>query len=287
MCYTLPGPRCSPHAREELDAAIASGDKQAIKEAREAYHLTPRGIKELRAQGRTAEADRYAKKRKQMIEAAKLVQAMQPKIKVGLDLDNTTGDFTDGFRQFIKQRYSLSDAEVATRLADPTNYEYDISGWFSDRTEFRNAFHEAEADGLYGKMELYKGALDALQKLVKDGRVEVHVVTARDKQWEPETLAWAKSKALPFASLTHTEDKAKTNMDIYIDDAPHQLQNLRAGGKQVIAFNQLYNTDLDPSLPRVNSWDEVPAMVNVLARKLRAQQRKASQQAAQVAQPAA
>lgn len=274
MCYPLPGPRCSPHARKALDEALAEGDKAAIKKAREAYLLTPDGIKELRAAGKGELAERYLRKRKELIRASKLVQAMQPKIKVAIDLDNTTGDFTDGFRQFIRGAYNLTDEEVSTRLADPTNYEYDISGWFPDRPEFRKVFHEAEAAGLYGKMELYKGVGDALQQLVKDGKVEIHVVTARDKAWQAETLNWLRSKNLPIVSATHTEAKELTDMDIYIDDAPHQLENLRAHGKLVIAYNQLYNTNLDPSIPRVRSWDEIPAAVRILSRKKRAELRK-------------
>ena len=195
-------------------------------------------------------------------------------IKVGIDLDNTTGDFTDGFRQFIKDSYKLSDEEVTSRLADPNDYEYDVAGWFPDRLEFRRAFREAERNGLYGKMELYHGVAEALQKLVADGKVEIHVVTARDKAWQAETLAWLKSKNLPIVSSSHTEDKALTDMDIYIDDAPHQLENLRAAGKLVIAFNQLYNAHMDPSIPRVNSWAEIPAAVRILSRQKRAQFRK-------------
>lgn len=57
MCYPKPGPRCSPHARANLEKAVASGDHAAIDAARRAYNVTPDGIQELRDAGRDLEAD--------------------------------------------------------------------------------------------------------------------------------------------------------------------------------------------------------------------------------------
>jgi 5'(3')-deoxyribonucleotidase len=205
-------------------------------------------------------------------------------LRVALDLDNTTGDFTDGFRQFLGQMQGMTAEQAAARFPDPHNYEYDVSGWFADRPEFRAAFHDAEKDGIYAKMPMYVGAREALQELVADGKVEIHVVTARDKKWQKDTLAWLQANNVPFTSLTHTEAKELTDMDVYIDDANHQLTKLRDSGKAVIAFNQLYNTELDETMPRVNSWADIPAVVRVVQEK-RERRAEAARAAAKVYAP--
>ena len=49
----------------------------------------------------------------------------------------------------------------------------------------------------------------------------------------------------------------------YIDDAPHNIEQLRAAGNTVIAFEQPYNRDVE-GLRAVN-WRQVEAIVTDLA----------------------
>ncbi|HEY4377427.1 MAG TPA: hypothetical protein VGM93_09720, partial [Acidimicrobiales bacterium] len=51
--------------------------------------------------------------------------------------------------------------------------------------------------------------------------------------------------------------------DAYIDDAPHNVDALRATGNPVIVFEQPYNAGLDG--PRARGWDEVEALVMDIA----------------------
>lgn len=66
MCYTG-GPRCSPHARQALSKAEATGDKELITAARKDYYLTPEGIKKVRQAGKPDAADKLQAKRSEMI----------------------------------------------------------------------------------------------------------------------------------------------------------------------------------------------------------------------------
>lgn len=70
MCYTG-GPRCSPHAKQALTKAEASGDKELIKTARQDYYLSPAGIAKVRASGKTEAADKLQAKRSEMIARSK------------------------------------------------------------------------------------------------------------------------------------------------------------------------------------------------------------------------
>lgn len=51
MCYPRPAPRCSPHAKQALGKAIASGDADRIESAILDWERTPMGIRQLRSAG--------------------------------------------------------------------------------------------------------------------------------------------------------------------------------------------------------------------------------------------
>lgn len=67
MCYAAPGPRCSAHAKKELQKALASGDEKAIKIAKENFLTTPEGIEALRGKGKNDLADKAQAKRDESI----------------------------------------------------------------------------------------------------------------------------------------------------------------------------------------------------------------------------
>lgn len=89
MCYPKPGPRCSGHARkriahinEEHLTLVAAGDFDGAFEkqlemvsAKMDWNKTPEGIKELRAQGLTTEADYFAGEREKAIQEYKATLA--------------------------------------------------------------------------------------------------------------------------------------------------------------------------------------------------------------------
>lgn len=267
MCRAKPYPRCSSHARERLHAALASGDRERIRRARRDWYTSPAGITELRQAGQVEEAAKFEARRARLIRKAKQLAATQPKIRLGLDLDNTTGDFTAGLRAQLAKKYGYTPEQALAAFPDPSDYSFVKSGWFKSPEEFAEVKDAAEAAGVYRNMTFYPEAIKTLRKLVKSGKVEVHVITAREQLWNADTLAWLKDN-IPYASLTHTDTKEATDMDVYLDDATYQLTNLHAHGKRVIAFDQIYNRSADlNALPRVRNWAEVPAVLRLVAKQ--------------------
>jgi len=60
MCQAKPAPRCAAHAKQSLEAAHRSGDKEAIRQAQEEYALTATFTKHLRADAQKAHDDAMA-----------------------------------------------------------------------------------------------------------------------------------------------------------------------------------------------------------------------------------
>ena len=81
MCYAYPGPRCTKHAKNALQAAVLSGDTTRIKKAKQDYALTPGGIKELRDSGKNNIADAMLEKRTELVKKYKDAMATMDYIK--------------------------------------------------------------------------------------------------------------------------------------------------------------------------------------------------------------
>lgn len=242
-----------------------SANEVSAKEARVAYLTTPEGIQELRSKGKYELAEKYEARRKRLEEeAAKELLKNKTPIRLAVDLDETSGGFINALRESVASKRGMTPEEAMAAFPDPEHYSLVESGWFSDTNQFLEEFHEAERQGVYRKMTAFKDMSRTLRTLVSNGEVEVHVVTARTSEWNDDTRFWLRKNRVPFSSITHTESKEDTNMDVYIDDSDKQLKTLQAHGKTVIAFDNLTNDHV--STPhRVRAWKEVPSVLKVIA----------------------
>ena len=78
-----------------------------------------------------------------------------------------------------------------------------------------------------------------------------------------DTVTWLDDAKVPYRDLCFLGNKPEVGADVYIDDAPHNVEGLRAAGNAVIVFDQPYNQHLPG--PRVHSWAEVEDLVYELA----------------------
>ena len=60
-----------------------------------------------------------------------------------------------------------------------------------------------------------------------------------------DTVEWLDDHKIPYRDICFLGDKPEVGADCYIDDAPHNVHALRAGGSDVIVFDQPYNRDLE------------------------------------------
>lgn len=236
------------------------------KFARIAYLTTPEGIEELRSQGKHELAEKFAARRQRILEREEQEKRKnkQP-IRLALDLDETSGGFLDGLRAHVAALRGLTAEEAAELLPPPSDYNLVKSGWFSDFDHFMTEFKEAERRGIYREMKPFNGMSRTLRTLVSNGEVEVHVVTAREAEWNEDTRYWLRKNRVPFSSITHTESKEEVEgMDVFIDDSDKQLRTLQEHGRTVIAYDNAYNNHVQTP-HRVRSWEEIPTVIKLIA----------------------
>ena len=129
---------------------------------------------------------------------------------------------------------------------------------------------------LFSSLEPIDKASDSLWEL-SDLGVRVRIVTYRlvvnfsHSQAVQDTIAWLESPRsdgrplIPYRDICFVKDKAHVGCDMYIDDAPHNIEALRKakGHNNVIVFHQEYNNHIED--PRVSSWDQA---VEIIKQKL-------------------
>lgn len=264
-CKAKDPQNCRFHGTGKFDESAATTNQMSAKEARVAYLTTPEGVQELRDKGNNVLADKYEARRARL-EAAAAKELLKNKtpIRLGLDVDETSGGFIDALRNSVAAQRGLTPEQAKEAFPFPQHYSLVDSGWFEDVNHFMQEFREAERQGVYRKMAAFKDMSRTLRTLVANRDVEVHVVTARESAWNDDTRYWLRKNRVPFLSITHTESKEKTDMDVYIDDSDKQLVTLAAHGKTVIAFHNDTNDHVETT-HRVRAWAEVPSVLKVIS----------------------
>lgn len=117
-------------------------------------------------------------------------------------------------------------------------------------------------------MDPIEGVADALWRL-SDAGIWIRVITHRlYVNWGhadavADTVSWLDNQRIPYRDLCFLGNKPDVGADVYIDDAPHNIVNLRGAGFEAIVFDQPYNRELVG--PRARSWPEVEELVMEMA----------------------
>jgi len=181
----------------------------------------------------------------------------------GVDLDGVVADYTVGFRDVV-----AADRGVAPDSL-PEDRSWDFSEWGLSVDDFNRLHQHAVADlRMLASLPVVDGAADVLWRL-SDAGVWIRIVTHRlYVNWGhaaavADTVTWLDENRIPYRDICFLGAKPEVEADCYIDDAPHNVEQLRAEGNNVIVFDQPYNRDFGGL--RAKNWDEVEAIVVELA----------------------
>jgi 5'(3')-deoxyribonucleotidase len=100
---------------------------------------------------------------------------------------------------------------------------------------------------------------------LSDAGVRIRVITHRlfikyfHQMAVRQTVEWLDSHDIPYWDLCFMRDKGAVGADLYVEDAPGNVETLRREGHRVIVFTNSTNRLLDG--PRADTWDEVYGMV--------------------------
>jgi len=178
---------------------------------------------------------------------------------LGVDLDGVCADYTIGFRSVAAIEWNVPESSLTTEVS------WDFAEWGLDREGFLQLHRASVQDHrMFKDMPAIPGASDSLWRL-SDAGIWIRIVTHRlVTNWGHQTIVadtveWLDLRSIPYRDICFLGRKPEVEADAYVEDAPHNVEALRARGNTVIVFDQPYNRELPG--PRASTWDEVEAIV--------------------------
>ena len=117
--------------------------------------------------------------------------------------------------------------------------------------------------GLFQRMKPIEGAPPALRRL-SDAGVYIRIITHRlfishfHKAAVQQTIEWLDHYGIPYKDLCLIGEKVAVGADLYIEDAPHNVEALRTVAPTIVFTN---STNRKLAGPRADDWEAAEQLV--------------------------
>ena len=189
---------------------------------------------------------------------------------IGLDIDGVTARYVEGLRAKIATVLNIAPADVDRLLPAPLDYAFsNWSGAIGD--QFKKFHTDAVDNGLYAELASFEDASKYLWML-SDEDFYIRVITSRfvkhgqNGRVVADTALWLDRENIPYRGLVFESNKIDVFADIYVDDAPHNIEAFQKKGSDVIIFDAPYNQHCVGH--RAYNWADVYRLIHeISARK--------------------
>jgi 5'(3')-deoxyribonucleotidase len=179
---------------------------------------------------------------------------------LGVDLDGVCADFYGGLRPLAAEWLNVPLKSL------PANVTYGLPEWNLDPAGGYPALHRFAVTQreLFRRLKPLPRAPVVLRRL-SEKKVHIRIITHRlfisyfHQEAARQTIAWLDNYDIPYWDLCFVKDKKAVGADLYIEDAPKNVAELRGEGCTTIIFTNSTNRKLNGL--RANSWDEVERIV--------------------------
>ena len=182
-----------------------------------------------------------------------------PEFVLAVDLDGVCAQHTEAFRRVVARERKVSEDTL------PLLRSWSFSEWGFGEGDFEEMHRLAVLEyRMFRDIEPMEGCSEALWRL-SDAGVWIRIVTHRlytswgHRVTVNDTVEWLDRQRIPYRDICFLADKSVINADAHIEDAPHNIEAIRAAGDHVIVYDQPYNTHL--AAPRAHNWTEVEEMI--------------------------
>ncbi len=180
---------------------------------------------------------------------------------VGVDLDGVCSDFYTRFREIAAEWFECPVDTLTKEVS------YGLTEWGIDNQKQYESLHRfaVTQKALFQTSVMITGARKYLRKLSDEG-ARIRIITHRlfihyfHKTAVNQTIDWLDKNGIPYWDLCFMKDKEQVGANVYIEDSPGNIEQLRKSGFYTICFGNSTNTDIDG--PRVKSWKEVYDLID-------------------------
>ena len=179
-------------------------------------------------------------------------------MRIGVDLDGVVANFTKGWTKYYEEEFGkkiLEDDIQSWGLSEPlTHFKEDLDFWKWAK--------DINGSSIFRNLEVYENSVETLNELSKSGH---DIVIISSKPWWSihDTLMWLGENKIPTKEIHFIEDKWTIDCEVYIDDAPYQLENYKKNtvDKKIIRFVRSYTKPLDGVFD-IHNWKELIPLLN-------------------------
>ena len=185
----------------------------------------------------------------------------QSRFVLGVDLDGVCADFYRGLRPIAAEWLGVPFESL------PREVSHGLREWGIDAApggyEALHRFAVTQRN-LFRELEPVDRAAATLRRIsARD--VRIRIITNRlfikyfHQQAVRQTIEWLDHYDIPYWDLCFMRDKAAVGADLYIEDSPDNIEQLRGDGYPTLVFSNSTNRSLPP--PRADSWEDVEQFV--------------------------
>lgn len=178
---------------------------------------------------------------------------------LAVDLDGVCADHSAAFAAVVAAERGLDVAGLGPQRTW-NFHEWGLTDEDFDELHRRGVL----VHRMFRDMPMIPEAAEVLWRL-SDAGVWIRIVTHRlYANWghavaAADTVAWLDAVGIPYRDLCFLGRKPEVEADLYVEDAPHNVEELRAAGNAVVVFDQPYNRELAD--PRALGWPDVERLV--------------------------
>ena len=184
---------------------------------------------------------------------------------IGIDIDGVITD--EGSIENNIWHNALCEYFSTNITREKNVYDFKEAYGLTER-EINEFINENIAD-IYTNVKAYPEAINIISALYNKG-FEVHLITARHKEYRKITKNWLEENSIPYHSLTHDESKAplavKKNIELFIEDNYNNAFDIASKKIKVLLMNKYHNLnkELIDNIQRVNNWNDIKKEITKL-----------------------
>ena len=183
-------------------------------------------------------------------------------MRLGIDLDGVVADFNAGWVSLYNDQF---DRELASDMVTSWGGMIDLTH-FTDMGEFWRWAGQGDGHSIFRHLDTYPGAVETLEQL--SVMHDIVIITTKPDWAIHDTFAWLSDHRIPTREVHILEDKWTVPCDVYLDDAPHQIEAIHANRPEsaMVRFVRAWN-EPRPGVHDVADWDEFLSLVGRLAER--------------------
>lgn len=182
-------------------------------------------------------------------------------MKIGIDIDGTINNFQDVAAKYLKQDYGIN--------FDDSNYEL-YTGL--NKAQIKE-FNEKHQDDFLNDVTSLPHSQEVIKDLLSEGN-RIYIITARYYSMADPTLEWLRMNQFAYNEIYFNAGNkvdvcAWKDIDVMIDDNPHNLMALAKHDIPFITFKQNYNDMVYGELYKSNDWENIHDFLTFFGTKIK------------------